>query len=156
LPTDDSAALAHRLATLAAEVARSDVPRAVSGELVAEPQDHSRATTAPPLGRADARIDWNADAVAIVNRVRGLSPRPGAFTVRKGRTLKLLEATVAAAPSEGTAPGTVVRADRGALWIATGNGTLAVLRAQVEGKRVSSFTDLINGRAVTLGDVLGE
>src|SRR5689334_7222204 len=85
LGEDDAATLSGKLAELAAVVVREDLPRAVSGELVAIPQDGSLATFAPPLDREHARIDWAASAPVIVNQVRGLSPRPGAFTTKAGR-----------------------------------------------------------------------
>jgi len=53
------------------------------------------------------------------------------------------------------APGTVVRADRGGLWITAGDGLVELARAQLEGKRVMEPSDLVNGRALSLGDVLG-
>src|SRR5439155_25331631 len=44
------------------------------------PQDHGRATYAPKLTRESARIDWTRDAAAIARLIRGLDPRPGAWT----------------------------------------------------------------------------
>jgi methionyl-tRNA formyltransferase len=155
LPEDDAATLSGKLAELAAVVVREDLPRAVSGELVAIPQDGSLATFAPPLAREHARIDWAAPAPAVVNQVRGLAPRPGAFTTKAGRVFKMLASTVAVLEPSKDAPGTVIRADRGGLWVATAPGAVAVLRAQPEGKRPMSGSDLVNGRAVQLGDVLG-
>ena len=52
-------------------------------------------------------------------------------------------------------PGTVVRADRGAIWIAAGEGAVELLRGQLEGKRAMEWLDLVNGRAVRVGDRLG-
>lgn len=153
-PDDDAESLATRLANLAAEVVREELPRAVSGELRATPQDESRATTAPPLTREDAHIDWSAPALAIVRRVRGLSPRPGAFTMREARSVKLLSARVAPVESVSGPAGTVVRADRGALWVAAGEGAVELIRGQVEGKRPMSAQDLVNGRAFAVGDRL--
>ena len=50
--------LAVRLGELAAEVLRTDLPRALRGELVAEPQDENLASNAPPLLRDTGRIDF--------------------------------------------------------------------------------------------------
>jgi methionyl-tRNA formyltransferase len=153
MPDDDAGTLSAKLAELAARVVREDLPKAVSGELALVPQDHARATFAPPLTRDHARIEWTSPARRIVDRVRGLSPRPGAFTTLAGRSLKVLVARVG--PALEAAPGQVVRADRGGLWIATGDRALEVVRAQVEGKKAMSAADLVNGRALRLGDVAG-
>ena len=48
-------------------------------------------TLAPKLGLADARIDWNQSADAVYQRVRGVTPEPGAFTMLGDTRLKLLE-----------------------------------------------------------------
>lgn len=154
-PDEDAGALAGRLAALAADVVREDLPLAVSGELTATPQDDSRATVAPPITREDARLDWTESSRNVVNRVRGLSPRPGAFTTRDGKTFKVLSARIGPSSAGDADPGTVVRADHGGLWIATGSGVIEVLRGQLEGKRAASFVDLVNGRVVRGGDRLG-
>jgi len=155
-PADDAGRLSSRLAALAAEVVREDLGRAVSGELVATPQDPALATLAPPLTREHGRIDWARSRAEIANLVRGLSPKPGAHTTRQGKGIKVLCARVDPASGRVDAPpGTVVRADRGGLWVATADGVLELVRAQVEGKKVMEATDLVNGRALSLGDVLG-
>ena len=155
LPEDDAGTLAARLSELGALVIVEDLPRAVRGELSPVPQDSSRATLAPPLTRDHGRLDFGADAAAVVNLVRGLSPRPGATTVLGDRTLKILAARVGPSGPAVGAPGTVVRADKGGLWIAARSGTVELLRAQLEGKKPMSGPDLVNGRALRLGDVLG-
>jgi methionyl-tRNA formyltransferase len=156
LDDDDAGALAERLAELAAVVVREDLPRAVSGELRPVPQDGARATYAPPLTREDARIDWTQDARAIVNRIRGLSPRPGAFTTLGKKTLKVLAARPGPAGDSVGPAGEVVRADKGAVFVAAGRGLVEILRGQLEGKKAMAAADLVNGRALRSGDVLGK
>jgi methionyl-tRNA formyltransferase len=154
-PGDDVGTLSLRLAELGAVVIREDLPRAVSGELVAVPQDSSRATFAPPLTRDHGRLDFDAEAAAVVNLIRGLSPRPGATAPLGGRTLKVLAARVGPSGPPVATPGTVIRADKGGLWIAARSGIVEVLRGQLEGRKPMSGADLVNGRALGLGDVLG-
>jgi methionyl-tRNA formyltransferase len=154
LPEDDTGTLSAKLAELASVVVREDLPRAVRGELSATPQDGARATFAPPIEKEHARVEWNRPAWNIVNRVRGLSPRPGAYTTIAGRSFKLLSVRLGPAGSVG-APGTVIRADKGGLWIASADGAVDVVQAQVEGRKAMGASDLVNGRAVRLGQILG-
>jgi methionyl-tRNA formyltransferase len=154
-PEDDAGSLAGKLSALAADVVREDLPRAVAGEFSAVPQDAARATLAPPLTREHGRIDWSRNARDVANLVRGLSPRPGAWTTLGGRTLKVLGARPGPAGQAGGMPGTVVRADKAGLWIAAQDGTVDLVRGQLEGRKVMSAADLVNGRALRLGDVLG-
>lgn len=84
------------------------------------PQNESRATFAPKLTREMARIDWSKDARAVSCLVRGLDPRPGAWTELNGAEIKLFtpKDTVPPFPGAGT-PGEVLSAGS-SLVIATG------------------------------------
>ena len=52
-------------------------------------------------------------------------------------------------------PGTVIRADKGILLVAAGDGALELLTVQLEGKKAMKATDWVLGRGVAEGDVLG-
>lgn len=145
--------LAVRIGALAAEVVRQDLASAVSGNLVAEPQDPALATLAPPLRREDGRVDFAESATSIANRVRALAPRPGAFTLTGGKTLRL-GAVRAVADTKPGDPGTV-HVEHGVPWVTTGDGSLEVVRATPEGRRETAGRDLVNGRVLRDGDVLG-
>jgi methionyl-tRNA formyltransferase len=145
--------LSVRLGELAAEVVRRELPRAVAGELTAEPQDETLATLAPPLEREHGRIDFSRSAAEIKNLVRGLAPRPGAYTSIAGKTLRVSRVRASNRTFEG-APGTV-HVHGGEPWISTGAGAVEIESAQLEGRRVASGRDLVNGRALKPGLVLG-
>lgn len=145
--------LTVRLAELSATVVREDLPRALRGELAAEPQDQALATQAPPLTREHGRVDFSASAVSLGNLARGLAPRPGAHTTAGGKTLRLTLVRPDHHRLEGP-PGRVTLVD-GAPWVATGEGSLELVRAQLEGRKEVSGRDLVNGRALTDGVVLG-
>lgn len=145
--------LTLRLGELAAEVTRMDLPRAVRGELTAEPQEEALATLAPPLERELGRLDFTRPARELKNLVRGLAPRPGAFTTVGGKTLRVTSTHASETPRAG-APGTV-HVEGGTPWVATGQGALEIVTAQLEGKRAASGRDLVNGRVLRPELVLG-
>lgn len=149
---ENSGQLGDRLALLAAEMVRDELPRVVRGELDAAPQDASSATLAPPIAPEDARLDFTRPAIELVHRVRGLAPRPGAFTTRAGTRLRVLEAT---ADDAGAATPGRVRISDGRVLVGTGRGSLSIELAQLEGKRPLGARDLVNGRALGDGDALG-
>ena len=153
-PHETAGELAVRLAELAAVVVREDLPRAVCGELRPLPQDSALASLAPPIDRDHARLDWSAPAVTIDRLIRAMTPRPGAHTSVRRKVLKIVKALPVAATSE-LAPGTVAISSKGELTVATGRGSLVVLRAQLEGRKALDAVDLINGRVLQAGDVLG-
>ena len=153
-PEETAGELAVRLGHLAAEVVREDLPRVESGQLDAKPQNEAEATHAPPLKREDGRIDWQRSSTDIANLVRGMAPRPGAYTSISGATLKVLQSKPHA-EAPGAPPGTVVIADRGGIFVACGQGRLEILVAQKQGRKALPAGDLVNGRVLSAGNLLG-
>jgi methionyl-tRNA formyltransferase len=152
-PEETGGELALRLASLAAEVVRQDLRRVVDGALEAVPQDAAAVTLAPPLERANGRIDWTRSAREIHDLVRGLAPRPGAFTEAHGKSLRVTATRrVQAAPK--LRPGEI-RVERPRVLVGAGDLAVELVRAQLEGKRELEALALVNGRALNDGDVLG-
>ena len=113
-----------------------------------EVQDDSAAIYAPKIDKAEAKIDWTAEASTIERLVRGLAPFPGAWFELDGERVKLLLAEVADASG---APGTVLDED---FTIACGSGAIRPLRLQRAGKPVLDRAEFLRGRAVASGTVL--
>jgi methionyl-tRNA formyltransferase len=143
------------LAQLAAEVVKKDLLRAVSGEITPEPQDGTLVSTAPLLRKEDGRIDWTRDMRAVHDHVRAMTSWPGAFTYAGGKLFKVL-ATQRGSELSAAAPGTVVVADKHGLEVACRRGTIRILRGQLEGKKALNAQELVSGRAVSQGMVLGK
>ena len=152
---ETAGSLAERIATLAAHVVRANLLAAVEGKLSAEAQDETLASHAPLIERAHLQIDWGRPALEIARLVRGMAPRPGAFTLLGGKVLRIHDARPVPGPMPlGSAAGTVSILGKRAL-IATGAGTLELVNAQLEGKKALMAQDLINGRVLTEALVLG-
>ncbi|HWC75363.1 MAG TPA: methionyl-tRNA formyltransferase [Gemmatimonadales bacterium] len=121
------------------------------------PQNEERATYAPKLTRQIARIDWTKDARTVGALMRGLDPRPGAWTELNGLEIKLFNPKVNEPPFPGTgAPGEILVAD-GRLMIATGpfkdtaGGTVEVSEIQVAGKDRMPTADWLRGARLKPG-----
>ena len=145
-PDEDAVSLGRRLAAIGAPLVLETLEGLERGTVTPAPQDHSRATLAPILEKADGLIDWSLDAQQIVNRVRGLAPWPGAYTYFRGQLLHIWKARAQASlPAHQAAPGTL-RVEGRSLRIACGQGTLLeALELQLEGRRRVSAADFING-----------
>lgn len=153
--TETAGTLAERIATLGAHVVRADLAAAVDGKLQAEPQDEAQATHAPLIERRHLQVDWQRSALEVSRLIRGMAPRPGAFTLLGGKVLRLHSARPLPGPMPAeAAPGTVSVLGKRAL-VATGSGSLELLAAQIEGKKALPAVDLINGRVLVDGSVLG-
>lgn len=155
-PDDDADDVATAIASLGRKVVEADLRRAVDGELEAVEQDHDAATEAPILAKTDGWIDWSKSAQAIHDHVRGMTPWPGASTLGGGgKKLKILGTRIVEPEERHQVPGTVLVADRARIEIACGQGVVAVERAQVEGRKALPARDLVAGRSLTTGMVLG-
>ena len=115
------------------------------------PQDDARATLAPKLTRETARIDWTKDARHVGCLIRGLDPRPGAWTELNGGgvEIKLFAPNVVAQQSQ-RAPGEVLSAGE-SLVIATGGGTIEILEVQPAGKDRMAAKDWLRGARLEAG-----
>ncbi|MEM9084329.1 MAG: methionyl-tRNA formyltransferase [Pseudomonadota bacterium] len=111
-------------------------------------QDDALSTHAPKVDKAEARIDWSEDAVAIDHLVRGLAPFPGAwFELGEERVKLLLAETV----EQSGAPGEVL--DEG-FSISCGSGALRPITLQRAGKPAMNLDDFLRGRPVEPGTIL--
>jgi methionyl-tRNA formyltransferase len=150
-PRDTTGTLTERLAAAGAEgIARTLVQLAKTGVLAAQPQDAPAATYAGKIGRTEAAIRWNDDAVTIDRVVRALNPAPGAFATLQGATIKIW----AAEPAEGIGPaGEIVSADGDGLLVACGRGALRVRELQRAGGRRLSAVSFLAGHPVAAGAI---
>lgn len=155
LPQDTAGTVHDRLAALGAELAVEALRLVEEGRAPRIPQDHARATYAPRLTREDERIDWSEAAGRVRDRVRGLSPWPGAYTETPTGNLKVWAVEVVpGAPAAG--PGTVVAIPRGgAPVVACGEGAVALVEVQPEGRRRMSGAAYAAGHRLRPGDRLG-
>lgn len=139
---DTAETLAPRLAEIGADLMVQTLPALAAGTIQPSPQDHSRATLAPILKREDGLIDFQRPAPAIVNRLRGFQPWPGAFTTFRGRQLHVWAAKAAS----GTAPAGEIKLEGDRFLVGCGqNTTLELLAVQPEGKKRMAARDFVHG-----------
>jgi methionyl-tRNA formyltransferase len=117
-------------------------------------QDHAQATMAPILKKEDGLIDWTMPAVDIENRVRGLSPWPGAYTDWGGERWTLWRVS-AQSHDSGLSPGTISVVTKDALEVATGKGTIRLLEIQPANSRRMTMAQYLAGHRLTPGTILG-
>ncbi len=157
-PEDTAGTLAGRLAPLGARLLVETLPGLLDGSLVPRPQDHALATLAPPLKKEDGLLDWSLPSRRVVNRVRGLTPWPGAFTFLPGgaRLRVWPPARVASwVPDTDALPGQVLDIRRDGMVVRSGDGAVVLEQVQPEGRRPMTPWELAAGRRVAKGDRLG-
>lgn len=151
-PQETAEELRARLAALGATLMIRTLDLLAARRAEAHPQDESQVTLAPPLTKADGRLDWSADAATVRNHIHGTWPWPGAHSdlVRTdGRRQSVILAR--ARPAEGPARGQPGEIDADGA-VATGAGRLSILEIQPAGGRVMTWRDFVNGYRPVAGD----
>jgi len=120
------------------------------GRLVETPQPTDGVTYAAKIEKAESRLDFGASAHQVHNRVRGLSPFPGAWfeagPVGKRERIKVLASTIV---DRHGLPGAVLDDQ---LTIACADGAVRLLEVQRAGKKPQQPDEFLRGFALKAGD----
>ncbi len=156
-PLADSTGRLHdRLADLGAGLIVQALEQLATGNLPAQAQGIDGICYAEKVDKAQARVDWNRDAVQIDRSIRAFNPNPGAWTTLGADVLKLWAASVHIAPAQPHASGTVLAADAGAIVVACGSGALQVLELQRAGGKRLAAAQFLRGQPLVIGSRLGQ
>jgi len=147
-PRDTAGDLTEKLSELGSRLVVDTLSRIEAGGLTAVPQDNGKASMAPLLKKDDGLIDWTMSARELHNRVRGLSPWPGAHGYLDGKLIKILGTDVAEGSGE---PGVLYEQGRDGLAIGTGSGLLRIVSIQPEGKKPMSAAEFLRGHRGVAG-----
>ncbi|MGZ3570046.1 MAG: methionyl-tRNA formyltransferase [Thermodesulfobacteriota bacterium] len=144
--------LHDRLASLGAQLLSETLEKMKAGTIRPIPQDHSKATYAPPLNKEDGHLDWKKEAEEIDRQVRAFNPWPGAFTKLDGLLLKVYKGEVREkAPSGKT--GTVIWVGSDFIEVEAGKGSYLLKEVQLEGRRRMAIREFLSGHPVPVGTV---
>ncbi|MDF2960135.1 MAG: methionyl-tRNA formyltransferase [Paenibacillus sp.] len=158
--TDTTGSMFDKLSLAGAQLLKETLPKLMSGSIHAVPQNDAEAVYSPNISREQELIDWSQPALSIWNQVRGLNPRPGAYTLWNGEVLKIWScakpgANSASAGHAGQAAGTVVAVGEAGVQVATGDGLLTIMELQPAGKKAMDAGQFARGGQLTAGTVLG-
>lgn len=131
------AGLVVRTCELIAQGLAPTVPQRESGELL----------PAPKLDKENCRIDWASPLRQIHDRIRGLSPYPGAWCLLvngpREEVLKIFKSAVE--PVDHDLPLGSLKKEKDSLKVAVRGGFLHILQLQLSGKRRMETRELLNG-----------
>ncbi|MGI6168336.1 MAG: methionyl-tRNA formyltransferase [Christensenellales bacterium] len=137
--------LSLRLADLGAAVLRETLVLIEKGEAPRQPQDEAQATYFPMLKKTDGLLDFRCSAREVYNRVRGVSPWPGAYGEIGGETLKIWNVTVDESLSG--RPGEILCADcKAGMAVACGSGGIFVEELQAPCCKRMDARDYLRGK----------
>ena len=114
-------------------------------------QDNALATYAKKLDKAEAELDWQLSANELHRKIRAYIPWPVAqftFTESEGKQHRLRVWQASVQEYQGSAdPGTIIKADKEGLEVATSHGALRLETIQFPGKKPLAVKDTLNGRS---------
>ncbi len=145
--------LFDRLAEVGAKLCVKAMKAIEDGTAVYTPQDHSQATHTGKIQKEMGSIDWSKDAEEIERLIRGLNPWPSAYTRLDDKNLKIWRAKVVSHEVK-AAPGCILKVTKNDMEVQTGNGVLALLEVQLEGKKRMTTDAFLRGYEVEEGTFL--
>ncbi len=154
VPSDmDMAGLFETMLSVSKSAISEGLHRIHSGVAVFTPQDHSKATFAPKITPVDLLLDpMLHDAHLIHNRVRALSPRPGAFfsISYKGsiKRLKVLQTIVVAKEKQAGSTPVIISDGSSQMRLCLPHDSshdLLLARVQLEGKKEMTGEEFMRG-----------
>jgi methionyl-tRNA formyltransferase len=150
-PEETAGELEDRLSRLGAETLLESLMQIETGSVKYTQQDEGLVSLAPKIKKEDGLIDWNQDEKEIHDFVRGMNPRPSAYTslVRKDskERIIILKTERDDSPNNGTVnvPGTITDISNRGIKTAARNGSIWIKEVKPEGKRMMSAAAFSRG-----------
>lgn len=152
LPDTTAGELHDRLMAVGARLMVEALDGLEAGTLALTAQPEAGATYARKIAKEESRIDWARPAAEVHNRIRGLSPFPGAWCEMaigdRSERVKVLRSIMATGSG---APGTVLDEQ---LAVACGEGAVRLMEVQRAGGRPMTAGDFAHGAKLKPGDSL--
>jgi len=148
LNNENAEEISNKLSSLAAEKILENLDDIFGDKANFTEQDHSQATYAKKINKLEGKINWNEKSMAIIGKINGLYPNPGAWFIFKGERYKILKAIISEKEGE---PGIVLD---DYLEIACNDKSIKILEIQREGKRQQKIEEFVLGSKIKKGSNL--
>lgn len=125
----------------------------LDGAVPTREQDEEAVSYTRKLEKTDGVLNFAAPAETLARRINALHPWPGCFVDLQEVRVKVGLADFSTEHA-GAAPGTILGAGAEGLRVATGRGTLILLRLQRPGGRLLEAGEFVRGFSVLPGTVL--
>lgn len=154
VPEDNFETLHDKMAAAGASLLLETIAGLESGTIQRIPQKEEDATYAPMIDKETGHISWEKGGQEIINLMRGLTPRPGAYTLYEGEPLKLFRAEAEKGAFPDAAFGEIVEVTKQAFAVKCGDGVLWVRELQARGGKRMSADAYLRGHEMKEGVLL--
>lgn len=149
--TETGGQLYTRLKFQAALSTNTLIDSILKNKLVFTPQDPKGVSFAPTLKKEDGLINFKESSITkIKNQIRALDPWPGTYCFLNNQRLKVFEIEVL---QRTLRPGET-SIEHGHLAVGTPDGVIRLSSVQLEGKKICSDTELLNGLKNKGGEII--
>lgn len=145
--------LHDKLAEAGAKLCIETLEQLQAGTISPKPQGETPTAYARQLDKKLGNLPWEKTAVELERLIRGLAPWPGTYTNWNGKVMKIWSASVVEEQSDAL-PGTIVKVEKDAFYVQTGEGLLKILEVQLPGKKRMDAGAFLRGYEVKEGHVL--
>lgn len=155
-PKETGGSLFDKLAQAGAKLCVETLEALQNGTVTPIPQGETTTAYAKMLDKQLGNIDWNKTGVEIERLIRGLTPWPSAYTNWNDKVMKIWDAEVSDinVEMEDAKPGTIVKVEKDAFYVQTGEGLLKVCELQIPGKKRMDAGAFLRGYQVKVGEKL--
>lgn len=155
-PDETFGELHDRMADLGGDLLVETMDKIEHGDFKTSVQKNSDATKAPKIYPELGKIDWAKSSSEIHNLVRGLSPKPAAYTFHNRAKIAILKTRIADY-GEKAGPGEIVFVDgKSGLVVGCGEGALEILQIKPESRKDMSGAEFVRGQRIRKGVFFGE
>jgi methionyl-tRNA formyltransferase len=148
IAADETTGSVHdRMMVAGAHLLVQTLDRLLEGSIQPTAQPMQSGKHAPKIHTEDCKLNFESPAREVHNRVRGLSPYPGAFTMLGGKTLKIFRTSLTVIPTEKA--GNISTDGKTYFRIHCHDVQLEVLELQLEGKKKMPVADFLRGYRFT-------
>jgi len=145
---EDFETLKNKLSSIGSEILHKTIDLIIKGKIQGKQQLISQDDKkAPKLTANNTRIDWESSIDSILGKIKGLTPRPGAWTILFNGDnqvrIKILKARLINF-SKGESKNILLIQDK-KIFISTQNGRIECEIIQLENKKAMAAKDLLNG-----------
>ena len=145
----NSSDVADKLSLIAAEKILDNIDNILEDKAKFIEQDHSKATYAFKIKKAEGEINWNDSAQKIIGKINGLYPVPGTFFIHKGERYKILKGEIGNGIGN---PGEIVS---DYLEVACGDKqSIKIKEIQRQGKKSQNIGEFMLGSQIKKGVVI--
>ena len=145
---EDFETLKNKLSSIGSEILFKTIDLIIQNKIEGKKQVISKNDKqAPKLTSKNTRIDWESSIDSIIGKIRGLSPKPGAWTILFNGKNQIRMKILKARPvnySMSNSNNILLIKDR-KIFISTQNGEIECEIIQLENKKAMTAKDILNG-----------